>query len=132
MFRSPSRIALPLAVLVFASVANAQTKRPMSFADIMELKNVGTVALSPDASAIAFSVSTWDHPNARTSADSTKPDTAKGDRHEVRSHLWLVPATGGAPRQLTFGERGESQPAWSPDGRSIAFLAARGTGEDVK
>ena len=126
------RIALPLTVVIFASVANAQAKRPMSFSDIMELKNVGSVALSPDASTVAFSVSTWDHPNARPSTDTTKPDTAKGDRHEVRSHLWIVPVTGGAPRQLTFGERGESSPAWSPDGRSIAFLAARGTGEDVK
>jgi Tol biopolymer transport system component len=104
----------------------------MSFADIMELKNLGTVALSPDASAVAFSVSAWEHPNARPGNDSTKPDTAKGDRHDVRSHLWTVSAAGGAPRQLTFGERGESAPSWSPDGRSLAFLAARGTGEDVK
>jgi dipeptidyl aminopeptidase/acylaminoacyl peptidase len=50
----------------------------------------------------------------------------------MRSHIWLVPAGGGTPRQLTFGERGESAPAWSPDGRSIAFLAARGTSADVK
>ncbi len=35
---------------------------------------------------------------------------------------------GGEPRQLTFGERGESAPAWSPDGATIAFRAARGTG----
>ena len=39
-----------------------------------------------------------------------------------RSHIWLVSTRGGAPRQLTFGERGESAPAWSPDGKSIAFL----------
>jgi len=126
------RVALPLAALLFTSVASAQTKRPMSFADVMEIKNLGTVAMAPDASAIAFSVSTWEHPNARASADPTKPDTAKGDRHDVRSHLWTVPVNGGAPRQLTFGERGESAPAWSPDGHSLAFLTARGTGEDVK
>ena len=95
------RIALPLAAVIFASVASAQTKRPMSFSDLMELKNVGTVALAQDASAIAFSVSTWEHPNARPSVDTTKPDTANGDRHEVRSHLWIVPVSGGAPRQLT-------------------------------
>jgi dipeptidyl aminopeptidase/acylaminoacyl peptidase len=50
----------------------------------------------------------------------------------MRSHLWLVSARGGPARQLTFSERGESAPAWSPDSRSIAFLSARGSGEDVR
>jgi dipeptidyl aminopeptidase/acylaminoacyl peptidase len=115
-----------------ATVAGAQTKRPMSFNDIMELKNVGSVALSPDGSTIAYTVSGWEHPNAHPSTDPTKPDTSKGDRHDVRSHVWLVPASGGAARQLTFSERGESGPAWSPDGKSLAFVSARGTGENVK
>jgi dipeptidyl aminopeptidase/acylaminoacyl peptidase len=122
-----------LLVSLGASVTHAQTgKRPMTFNDIMELKNIGAVALSPDASQVAYAVSGWEHPNARASSDPTKPDTAKGDKHDVRSHVWVVPTSGGGPRQLTFGERGESSPAWSPDGRSLAFLTARGTGEDVK
>ena len=124
---------LLIAGLVPASVAMGQaSKRPMSFDDIMDLKNVGTVSLAPDASAVAYTVSAWEHPNARTASDASKPDTAKGDRHDVRSHIWLVPSSGGAPRQLTFGERGESAPAWSPDGHALAFLTARGAGEDVK
>jgi len=75
-----------------------QSKRPMSFDDIMELKNVGAVALAPDASAVAYTVSGWEHPNARAATDPAKPDTAKGDRHDVRSHIWLVPSNGGMPR----------------------------------
>src|SRR5689334_23318087 len=111
-----------LATLVGATAsAGAQSKRPMSLSDIFDLKNVGAVALSPDASTVAFAVSAWEHPNGKPA-----PDTAKGDRHEVRSHLWLVPAAGGNPRQLTFSERGESAPSWSPDGKSLAFLSARG------
>ena len=100
-------ITLTTVALVGAASVGAQTaKRPMSFNDIMDLKNVGSVALSPDGSTIAYTVSAWDHPSARPSTDATKPDTAKGDRHEVRSHVWLVPTAGGAPRQLTFSERG--------------------------
>jgi dipeptidyl aminopeptidase/acylaminoacyl peptidase len=121
-----------LAILA-TSQAGAQTaKRPMTFADVMTMKNVGAVALAPDASAVVYTVSAWEHPNARPATDTTKPDTTIGDRHELRSHLWVVPTASGAPRQLTYGERGESAPSWAPDGRSVAFLASRGTGDDVK
>jgi len=37
------------------------------------------------------------------------------------SHLHLVPLAGGTPRQLTRGELSQTSPAWSPDGRMIAF-----------
>ena len=128
----PRRITYVAALLTATATAGAQNKRPMSFMDIMELKNVGGVAMSPDGSKIAYAVSGWEHPSARASTDSTKPDTAKGDKHEMRSHIWMVPAAGGTPRQLTFSERGENGPQWSPDGRSLAFLSSRGTGTDVK
>lgn len=114
-----------------ATTLAAQSKRPMTFADIMDLRNVGGVALSPDGGTVAYTVSAWEHPNAKPAAGSM-PDTAKGDKHEVRSHIWLVSTRGGAPRQLTFGERGETAPAWAPDGKSIAFITARGANADVK
>jgi dipeptidyl aminopeptidase/acylaminoacyl peptidase len=40
--------------------------------------------------------------------------------------VWLVSSDGGTPKQLTFGEHGESSPRWSPDGKTISFVAARG------
>ena len=126
------RTACVITLLTAAASAGAQSKRPMTFMDIMDLKNVGGVSLSPDGSKVAYTVSGWQHPNARSATDSTKPDTAKGDKHEMRSHIWMVPAAGGTPRQLTFSERGENGPQWSPDGRSLAFTSARGSGTDVK
>ncbi len=40
-----------------------------------------------------------------------------------RNNLWLVPATGGWPTQLTISDQRQSQPAWSPDGTWIAYMS---------
>ncbi|MCU0633274.1 MAG: S9 family peptidase [Gemmatimonadaceae bacterium] len=117
---SCSRRMGALALLVVPFVAVAQP-RGLTDADAMRLRTVGGVALAPNGERVLYTVSGWEHPAA-------KGDTALGDRHERRSHIWVVPFAGGTPRQLTFGERGESQPQWSPDGSTIAFVAARGSG----
>ena len=38
-----------------------------------------------------------------------------------RNNLWLVPAGGGWPTQLTVSDQRQTYPAWSPDGRWIAY-----------
>jgi dipeptidyl aminopeptidase/acylaminoacyl peptidase len=98
----------------------------MTEGDVMRMRAVGGVALAPNGERVLYTITAWEHPNARG-------DTALGDRHERRSHVWIVPYAGGAARQLTNGERGESQPQWSPDGSLISFVAARGagTGDDA-
>lgn len=48
-------------------------------------------------------------------------------------HLFLVPAEGGAPRQLTSGDFAHSGPAaWSPDGKTIVLSAARKADADLQ
>ncbi len=115
-----------LALAFAAHAASAQAGRPFTDADVMRLAAVGGVAMSPSGDRVLYTVSAWEHPAARG-------DTALGDRHERRAHIWMVPYSGGSARQLTTGERGESQPQWSPDGERISFVAARGsgTGEDA-
>jgi dipeptidyl aminopeptidase/acylaminoacyl peptidase len=40
-----------------------------------------------------------------------------------RNNLWLVPAEGGWPTQLTVSNERETSPAWSPDGKWIAYMS---------
>ncbi len=116
----------PLAVFTVSAVSMPAQPRGLTDADLLRIQAVGGVAIAPTGDRVLYTVTGWEHPNA-------KADTVLGDKHERRSHVWIVPFTGGAPRQLTFSERGESQPAWSPDGRTIAFVSARGagTGDDA-
>ena len=127
MPRLPARLLIAIALLPAAALA--QAKRPMTSDDVMRLKAVGGVALSPAGDRVLYTVTGWEHPNA----NPARGDTALGDRHDRRSHVWVVPTAGGTARQLTFSERGESNPQWSPDGSRIAFVSARGagTGDDA-
>ncbi len=109
------------ALVMIPVLLGAQSKRPMSTDDLMRIRGVGGVAISPSGDRVLYTVSAWEHANA-------KGDTALGDKHDRRSHVWIVPFAGGTARQLTSSERGESQPQWAPDGSKIAFVSARGTG----
>jgi TolB protein len=46
--------------------------------------------------------------------------------------LWLMPANGGEPFPLTYGEWDETQPRWSPDGREIAYISNRDGGTQLR
>ncbi len=48
----------------------------------------------------------------------------QGNEKKYRN-LWVVPATGGEPRQFTYGDQVDRHARWSPDGRQIAFLSNR-------
>ena len=74
----------------------AQT-RPVTVDDILDLKGVGSPMVSPDGTRVLYTVRGWEAPSDR-----------EPDQRESRMHIWMVPASGGAPaRQITFGQRGD-------------------------
>ena len=48
-----------------------------------------------------------------------------------RGDVWAAPMKGGAARQLTRHPAVDRQPAWSPDGKKIAFMSEREGGRQV-
>lgn len=112
------RILLLGALVVASAPSLAAQRRAVTREDVLNLKAVSAPAVSPAGAQILYTVRQW-APSPRDQA-----------RLEARTQIWRVPAGGGPARQLTFGDRADTQPQWSPDGRHISFISARGEGED--
>jgi len=54
-----------------------------------------------------------------------------GFTYDKVEHLWIVDVASGSARRLTDGPTSETDPAWSPDGRRIAFAANRRRDHDL-
>lgn len=119
--RAARIVVLTLALAAVSAGVAAQT-RPVTVDDVVDLKAVGSAEVSPDGTQVLYTVRQFE------------PDPRERERINARTRIWRVSVADGASsaRQLTYGERGDTQPQWSPDGRYISFLSARGSGEDVK
>src|SRR5512141_2620073 len=103
--------------VVMSGVATprADPKRGMTLMDLMEVARLIDPQLSTDGRLVVYQLNRADW----------KRDRRVGP-------LWLQPITGGAPTQLTFGDSGEFAARWSPDGKSILFVARRGDATDLQ
>jgi dipeptidyl aminopeptidase/acylaminoacyl peptidase/CubicO group peptidase (beta-lactamase class C family) len=133
--------------------------RRMRIDDLVDLAVPSQPALSPDGTRLVYVVRTldaeadrpvdrlWTVPTAGGDprrltggpADSSPRWSPDGSRlaflraGDGPGQVWLLPADGGEPEQVTTLDLGAGTPVWSPDGSRIAFSAPvddapRGTG----
>jgi dipeptidyl aminopeptidase/acylaminoacyl peptidase len=81
-----------------SSKPNAQVEKNLSIEKLYMTRQVGRPDWSPDGKTIVF------------------VSNISG-----RNNLWLVPAEGGWPTQLTVSDQRQTGVAWSPDGKWIAY-----------
>lgn len=82
--------------------------QPFEATDVLQHQTISDLSFSWDQSLAACSVRAVN----RASGQST-------------STLWIYPANGSAPWQMTSGTAFDHQPRWSPDGQLLAFLSDR-------
>ncbi len=106
--RAAAMAALGLALAGTSFGGEGPAQRPMQLADLFQFHRVTDPQISPDGQWIAYVITDVVMAENRTNSD-----------------IWVVPAAGGPPRQLTTSPRHDRHPRWSPDGRWIAFESTR-------
>jgi dipeptidyl aminopeptidase/acylaminoacyl peptidase len=106
-------ILIPFVTLLEGRHGLAQ-RRPMQFEDMMKMRRLGDIDLSPDSRWALFTVTDVDL-----------------ERNTRTPHLWLVSLKGGTEKPITAAIAGESGGQFSPDGKKILFLSQRESAQQI-
>lgn len=105
--------ALPtLTVLISLFGIEAQNIQTAAWTPEIQIKTktIGAPRVSPDGKKVAYTV---------------VGEMMTADKSEYVTQIFLANADGSSNQQITFGEKSSTNPKWSPDGASLAFLSNR-------
>ena len=83
-------------------------KQKMSAEHLFRLRVATSVALSPNEKQIAYSV-----------------ERMEKKKNKYFANIFMHDIKSGKSSQFTNGDHADSQPVWSPDGETIAFVSSR-------
>ncbi len=101
-------LVLSLAVGAVAAPAADSAPRVPGVEDVLTLKTIAGVQISPDGKWVVYGVTETDF-----------------EQDAFVTQLWAVPTSGGSPVQLTRGPKSSGGTQWSPDSQWIGFTSAR-------
>src|SRR6476620_8449750 len=104
-------VAFACAVRIVVAQTPGDGKRPMTFLDQQNMRQVGSPTPSPDRKWLLYTISVPDWKEAKRQTD-----------------IYLVSMDQGVPstRQLTYTkDKSEAQPRWAPDGSFFVFSSNR-------
>jgi len=94
---------------------NSAATRNLTIEDYFRILEIEDARISPEGKWVAYVV---------------KTHNIKEDKNE--SHIWMIPSPGGSAIPLTAEGASCDHPRWSPDGKYLGFLSARGGGKGEK
>jgi dipeptidyl aminopeptidase/acylaminoacyl peptidase len=101
-------LVLLLIVALAATTAFVSAQSVPAIDELISLKRAASPAISPDGRLVAYTVR-----------------EANWDENAYETEIWLADVASGTTHQLTNAKKSSSAPAWSPDGRWLAFLSDR-------
>ena len=98
------KLFLLLLCLLFTCFTTLAQTSKFTIEELLKVRRVADPQLSPDGKTVAFTIG-----------------DVNFEANRVVNQIYLVSTDGGIPKQLTEGDKSNTAPRWSPDGKRLAF-----------